>query len=797
RGYHATPGSSTLTPYSVDTWPELTAAFCGSIENNSFFKFTASQSNVQLRVFGSCTSGTGIQMMAFSLNTPLLVNGAGPITTYGCFSPLNIASSPPQGVPLTFTGMVPGSTYYVMIDGFAGAICDYKIAADYGVQVSTNVAASATKICLGNSTTLTASGGDGNYTWDANPDLSSTSGSVVTALPSAIGVFSYVVSSPSTDPNCPSTKDTAFIDVQTVPSPNAGIDDSVCFGQVLTLNGAVSNSSNSKLWQFLPPTGTNPVVTFSPNFSNLNANVTVSLPGLYRFILRETSQLCGQFRDTMNMLVINPIQTLTPTAPTCFGRSDGNIVVSSTYAEEYSYDNGVTWSNSNTSPDLAAGTYDVCTRNYLGCTTCSQVIIPDGVVMSMSVSNDTTVCENGTGAISALATGGTSFSYHWDHTADVAANQNVLPTSTSYYGVYSENQDGCLSLKDSVLVTVRPSLIGTISMNDTICPGEGSTITVSTANGLGTPYNYSWSDGTTNSGNGNVHEVKPDSTETFTVTITDNCESSPLILSTEIYVSPIPVPTFTVDAQRKCEPAIFDLEITTDPNTYSTSFWMLNDGQIFTNNSQPSTNAMFAGAYDVQLILTNKYGCVDSVTYYDYLEPQPIPTARFLFNPGQPSMFNTLVRFENVSMDATQYDWTFDQGSPPTSTEESPQTFFPDGFSGNYPVQLKVTSDFGCVDSITQIIEVLPEVLLFAPNTFTPDGDQFNQQWKFVLEGVDEFTFVLEIRNRWGQLIFQSSDINEGWDGTVNGDVVQQECTLGTFKQKIFYLAKNTSLMGL
>jgi hypothetical protein len=67
-GYHATPTATVLTPYTANFWAQLNTAFCGSIENNSFMRFTASASNVQLRIYGSCTSGTGIQMMAFSLN---------------------------------------------------------------------------------------------------------------------------------------------------------------------------------------------------------------------------------------------------------------------------------------------------------------------------------------------------------------------------------------------------------------------------------------------------------------------------------------------------------------------------------------------------------------------------------------------------------------------------------------------------------------------------------------------------------------------------------------------------------
>jgi gliding motility-associated-like protein len=87
-------------------------------------------------------------------------------------------------------------------------------------------------------------------------------------------------------------------------------------------------------------------------------------------------------------------------------------------------------------------------------------------------------------------------------------------------------------------------------------------------------------------------------------------------------------------------------------------------------------------------------------------------------------------------------------------------------------VILIATTDFGCADTATQIIEVLPEVLIYAPNSFTPDGDEFNQSWNVYMDGVDIFSFDLTIYNRWGETIWESHDIEVGWDGTYNGNIV-------------------------
>lgn len=85
--------------------------------------------------------------------------------------------------------------------------------------------------------------------------------------------------------------------------------------------------------------------------------------------------------------------------------------------------------------------------------------------------------------------------------------------------------------------------------------------------------------------------------------------------------------------------------------------------------------------------------------------------------------------------------------------------------TGSYDVQLVTTSDLGCADTIDYDLIILPEVLVYAPNSFTPDGDEFNQNWRVFMEGIDTYDFELLLYNRWGEIIWESHDINVGWDG--------------------------------
>jgi gliding motility-associated-like protein len=189
----------------------------------------------------------------------------------------------------------------------------------------------------------------------------------------------------------------------------------------------------------------------------------------------------------------------------------------------------------------------------------------------------------------------------------------------------------------------------------------------------------------------------------------------------------------------------------------------------------------WAGTYDIQMIITSFLGCVDSLTFTEALEVKPQPTASFQHSPNPVQMFNTNVIFTSTSTLADQYEWYFESGFPPTSTQETAITSFPDGVVGTYNVILMVESELGCRDTVDYDLVVFPEVLIYAPNSFTPDEDEFNQGWRVYMEGIDVQDFELLIFNRWGELIWQSHDIEVEWDGTYGG----VKLPIGTYTWRI------------
>jgi gliding motility-associated-like protein len=271
---------NTSSTYTSDSWTQLSTEFCGSIENNSFLTFQANSTSITMDVnVGNCSNNSGIQFMIFSAATC----GSGPVTDLGCYFQMD-----PGVNTLTFTGLTAGQIYYLMIDGFAGDVCDYSVNVTSGGSTTTNVAVSPTSqtICLGTSVNLTATGGNGTYNWSPASGLNTTTGSTVTFTPTTTGTFQITVESTDPNPLC-STTAMATITVVDEITPTFTAIPSIC--QNTTAPALATTSTNAITGTWSPSTintatpGTT-TYTFTPNAGQCaivtTMDVTITPPGI-------------------------------------------------------------------------------------------------------------------------------------------------------------------------------------------------------------------------------------------------------------------------------------------------------------------------------------------------------------------------------------------------------------------------------------------------------------------------------------------------------------------------------------
>lgn len=699
---------------------------------------------------------------------------------------------PPGGLAGNFVPSIPvqaGTSYLLLFSNYSGLVGSSNLSFPTNpgsAGISCSPGTPDQTICLGQSATVSivAPQPITSANWLVTNGVSNTSGfSNVVVTPTVTTQYVVQVNMSGSIIN-----DTFTINVVQPPIPNAGADQTVCLGQPISLSASPAGAGNTVTWNINVPPGMTPPATasFAPNMSSPTPTVTVNQPGVYNFIWRETNTTCGIRRDTVKVTVVDIQLTATPTHPSCGLYADGSIQINSATATEYSYDGGTTWVPNNTQGGFTAGTYSVCARNAQGCSKCINTTLVDPVPVILTISNDTLICENGTATLVASATGGTSYTFNWGHTAATSGTQQVSPAVNTYYPVVAENQAGCLSQPDSILVSVRPPISAALNpLDQFVCPGYPGTINaINVTGGIGVPYSFVWSNGFSNSGLTSSITESPNVNTMYTVTIEDGCESSPLVLQTQILVRPLPIPLIGVDEPEKCEPAQFILTNLTDPAMNGGVVWNISDGQQFINQNEVIPADLYEGTYDVQLIVTSPDGCIDSTTFNSFLLVRPQPVADFRWSPDPITMFNTQVMFQQNCTGADTYGWTFQSALPGTSNKETPIVTFPDGQTGYYEVTLIAYSDLGCSDTVTKIVPVLPEVILYAPNAFTPDGDEFNQTWFVHIAGIDPQDFELLVYNRWGQIVWESKDPEGIWDGTYLGQIVPPGTYTWTIRTK-------------
>jgi gliding motility-associated-like protein len=138
----------------------------------------------------------------------------------------------------------------------------------------------------------------------------------------------------------------------------------------------------------------------------------------------------------------------------------------------------------------------------------------------------------------------------------------------------------------------------------------------------------------------------------------------------------------------------------------------------------------------------------------------PLPNADFSFSNN-----GLLVNFLNSS--SGEVSWAWDFGSGAFSNNENPSfNFFQ---QGEFEISLEVENEFGCIDSITKLIQI--EIPISFPNIITPNGDNINDYFQVETSAVKKYAIV--ILNRWGNEVFSSTDKNNHWNGKdKNGFVV-------------------------
>lgn len=498
-----------------------------------------------------------------------------------------------------------------------------------------------------------------------------------------------------------------------------------------------------------------------------------------------------------NIVITQPdlleiLTTITNTS--CNAGDDGvanAIGIGGTTPYNYQWGAGAAFQNGTQATALAKGTYDLTLTDTNGCIAVSTITVgePSAITITTTPPADT-ICPGGTSLIGALATGGNgNYTYTWNNGLGVGQTKSVIIFETTRYKVWVEDQNGCGSDSAEVIVNVIDHYLDSLSItyDQNICEGLSTTIHSSYFEEF-PPYTYTWNNGL-GSSIGDF-TVSPSETTTYVLTVTNSCGNS-IQDSVTITVYPLPEVEIGLNASNGCDPLLISFENLLDNADIIDYDWNFGDGF---SSSLPTPGHLYdeEGVYQVSLEVTSSDGCTNNpIATAVNVTVNPTPVASIKLSPQTTSTDAPEITFLSTSTGGTNFVWSFGDGD--SSAVENIEHTYAD--TGRYNITLIVSNDFGCADTAYDVVIITPVFTFDAPTAFIPDptgpnGGKYdkNNMRNDVFVPITEFVedFHLTIFNRWGEIVFETFDINIGWDGYYRDELCQQDVYI--WKAKMTYI---------
>lgn len=585
--------------------------------------------------------------------------------------------------------------------------------------------------------------------------------------------------------SCPNNQDTVIIYFTDAPFIDAGGDQLVCSNTTnVAVNGIITGITTSGIWSADGTGG------FSPSQTNLNTDYVLSTAdisdGTVMLYLESTNNgNCLAVMDSLEIQIIDfPVVTITSMDSLCSNNATLNLTgtVTSGFSTQWTTSGFGTISNPanlNTfytiSPvDITNGFIDVILSTTGICPIANDSMRVTFVSPpQVNAGTDQTYCQNQmvqldghiigadtTGTWSTLGTGtfvpGPGFltGMYNPSAGDVSGGPvSLILSSTSNFG--------CPPDRDTIVITFNR--IPTADFNFTnVCQASNMNFTDASVANTGTLSSWAWSFGDNTSsiaqnpqhaytafGNFNVQMI---------VTSSNGCTDT-VIKPVTVY--PLPTPSFNASIACEDYPTNFTNTSFIPSGTIDSYLYDFN-GIATSTQEDPSYVFPTSGIYNVSLTAVSGFGCTN--TAIQQIDVHAIPVASFTATPN-PALVNQEITFTDITPEnIVTWQWDFGDGEG-DNTEVTTHSY--DG-GGVYVVTLTVSDNIGCIDTVSRPISIA--LLPVLPSGFTPNGDGENDV--FIIRGGPFRNVDFKVYNNWGQVVFESTDSEVGWDGTYKGEPV-------------------------
>lgn len=570
--------------------------------------------------------------------------------------------------------------------------------------------------------------------------------------------------------------------ISLTPNPNnpstADVDCNIDFGGVASSTPALCGQATGTVE--VVPNGGHPPYSF---LWDIPGNPTTPIvenvpPGTYTVTITSSPDpVTGVTYNPTTVTVTVDDQestaSATSTLVSCPGGSDGTATATSTAPGTLTYQwNDPNNQTSQTAVGLSAGVYECVITSSTGCVNTVAVTVNEIPEMLLTIGTQTDVtCNSGNdGTATVLVTQGTApYAYNWSNSMSNTSSANDLRVGN--HTVTVTDGKGCVVSNDIFISEPDALEIVNITQDTIICIGDEVILSALGAGGS-SEYIYTWKNGGEVVGTGSSIAVTPTQpSTTYCVTLSEECGSPTTEMCVEVnYPAEVSV-MLNPDKTADCFPVEVMFENTTNTQeVIDNTVWVYSDGgRDTTQGTLPTSHEFGEGLHNVKMIVTTERGCVYERDFPNLIYGYSMPKANFYTTPNPASMFDPVVHaFSQSSNDISTYEWHAPGASPSYSPSQNPTFVYPQEVN-EYDLKLIVESEFGCIDSIQKVVRIENDVLIFAPNTFTPDGDEYNEKWRIHIEGIDIYNFHLQLFNRWGEIVYESFDAEGEWDGTYGG----------------------------
>ncbi len=657
-----------------------------------------------------------------------------------------------------FTGLASGNYNIRIRDASVTCTANYPVTISISGLITATTISTPTSCAGVNNGVITVSptSGAGPFSFSLNSGPPQASNVFNNLAPGLYSILVRDITTGCTSSLIQVTVDTgAVITATATPSNvlcNGGNTGSITVSNLTPGTAPFEYSLNGTIWQT------------SPTFNGLTA-------GMYTVFFREANGCQSSMIVTVSEpSILLSSSSLVPVV--CYSQNNGRINISATGGvAPYQYSlNGAAFQSSN-SFNVTAGNYIVTIRDTNGCMSTQNISMTEPLPIVATAVTLTASCDGGNdGRITASATGGNS-SYQYSIDGSNYQASTIFNVSPGIYSVIAKDNLNCTDTATNIIVALSSNLTHTPLPDQIICEGSSTPI-----NFVSNATNYSWSPpvGLSNT-NTAATIANPTTSQQYIISYTlGRCTEEDTML---LNINAAPIPDAGPDGLI----------------CYGQSYQMqANGGVVYnwtpatflsgTNSASPTATPNNTMTYTMRII-TDLNGCPSLTT--DQMTINVTPPIKVKTFPKDTVVYaGDLFQLNSVSI-ANIYNWSpsFDLNNPTI-----PNPFITVNNDVTYTVTASTVA--GCKGEGYINIRVYKGPDLYFPTAFTPNGDGLNDDFKPFPVGIEKLNYF-HVFNRWGQMIFSTSSLYRGWDGTING--VKQAS--GTFPWIIQGITKDGKLV--